>query len=173
MDINLPNHSGLEVLQTLRASGDTTPVLMVTARDSIDDKVTGLDLGADDYLTKPFELAELMARARALLRRGKTEISKILKIGALSFDQSARQVCIGEEALELPRREFALAEILIHRHGHVISKTQIMEHLYGAGADVDDAVIELYVHRLRKRLVGSGTEIKTVRGLGYSFRELP
>ncbi|MGI9402012.1 MAG: response regulator transcription factor [Rhizobiaceae bacterium] len=172
LDINLPGKSGLEILRSLRNAQNQTPVLLLTARDTINDKVDGLDLGADDYLTKPFELAELLARSRALLRRGGKEISKTTEIGKLVFDPNARQITMEGETVELPRREFALAEILINRKGHVISKSQIMEHLYGVGADVEESTIELYVHRLRKKLDRSGTEIKTVRGLGYCLREV-
>lgn len=172
LDVNLPGKSGLEILRSLRNAQNQTPVLLLTARDTINDKVDGLDLGADDYLTKPFELAELLAGSRALLRRASKEITAPTKIGNLEFDSTARQITISGEAMELPRREFALAEILIGRKGHVISKSQIMEHLYGVGADVEESTIELYIHRLRKKLEHSGTEIKTVRGLGYCFREV-
>ena len=172
LDVNLPGKSGLEILRNLRNAKDQTPVILLTARDTINDKVDGLDLGADDYLTKPFELAELLARSRALLRRASKEITAPVKIGRLVFDAAARQISIDDDVMELPRREFALAEILMNRKGHVISKTQIIEHLYGVGADVEESTIELYIHRLRKKLEQSGTEIKTVRGLGYCFREV-
>jgi len=171
LDINLAGQSGFEVLKTLRAANTDTPVLMVTARDGIDDKVSGLDLGADDYLTKPFELAELLARTRALLRRGNKTLSAVITIGKLVFDPNARTLATRGKVLDLPRREFALAELLINRKGHVISKNQILEHLYGAGTETEEGAVELYVHRLRKKLVGSGIEIKTMRGLGYCLRE--
>lgn len=172
LDINLPGCSGLEILSKLRKQKNQTPVLLLTARDTMHDKVDGLDLGADDYLTKPFDLIELKARARALLRRTDKQISEVLKFGELEFDADARQVRLQGQNLELPRREFALAEILMSRAGHVISKSQIIEHLYGAGAEVEDSAVELYVHRLRKKLGTDSAEIKTVRGLGYCFREL-
>ena len=171
LDINLPGQSGLEILRELRARRVPTPVLLLTARDAINDKITGLDLGADDYMTKPFDLAELKARARALLRRAEKAINDPVKVGGLTFDADARQISLNGEVLDLPRREYALAEILIGAKDRIISKGQILDHLYGTGAEIEDSTIELYVHRLRKRLVGSGTEIKTARGLGYCFRE--
>jgi len=172
LDINLPGASGLEVLASLRAAKIHTPVLILTASSTLTDKVDGLDLGADDYLTKPFDLAELKARARALLRRSDKSISDVRVFGNLEFDANARQIKVHGNLLDLPRREYALAEILITRNGHVISKQQIIEYLYGVGADVEDSTVELYIHRLRKKIAGTGTEIKTVRGLGYCFREV-
>ncbi len=171
LDINLPRKSGLDILKGLRSSGQQTPVLLLTARANTHDKVSGLDLGADDYLTKPFELSELKARARALLRRSEKQIDEVLIAGKLTFDAVARQILIDGVDLELPRREYALAEVLIRGRDRIISKAQIIDHLYGTGAEVDEATVELYIHRLRKRLKGSGTEIKTARGLGYCFRE--
>jgi len=171
LDVNLPHKSGLEILQGIRANGVQSPVLLLTARSDINDKVTGLDLGADDYLTKPFDLTELKARARALLRRGEKKIGDVVVVGGLEFDAEARQVRIDGKELNLPRREYALAEILILSKDRIISKNQILDHLYGAGAEIEEGTVELYVHRLRKRLSGSDTEIKTARGLGYCFRE--
>ncbi len=170
LDVNLPRKSGLEILQGIRANGLHSPVLLLTARAEINDKVAGLDLGADDYLTKPFDLTELKARARALLRRGEKKIGEVISLGDLQFDSDARQLRIEGEVLNLPRREYALAEILIRSKDRIISKHQIIDHLYGAGAEIEEGTVELYVHRLRKRLSGSGTEIKTARGLGYCFR---
>lgn len=171
LDINLPGESGLEILRDLRRRQIQTPILILTARDSVADKIDGLDLGADDYMTKPFDLTELQARARALLRRSDKNIANILQFGGVEFDVTAREIRIDGAAIELPRREFALAEILLNRPGHVISKQQIITHLYGAGADVEDSTVELYVHRLRKKFGTYGSHIKTVRGLGYCFRE--
>ncbi len=173
LDINLPGKSGLEVLKELRDAKRHTPVLLLTARDTLGDKVAGLDLGADDYLTKPFDLAELQARARALMRRTEKDIASVIACGDIEFDVNLRLMRLNGAVLDLPRREFALAEILLTRLDHVISKEQIIDHLYGAGAEVDDSAVELYVHRLRKRLAGSGVEIKTLRGLGYTLRETP
>ncbi|MEM8540892.1 MAG: response regulator transcription factor [Pseudomonadota bacterium] len=172
LDVNLPGRSGLEVLSDLRETATQTPIMMLTARDELGDKVEGLDRGADDYLTKPFELAELMARARALLRRAGKDIMPKIQLGKIEFDPAAKQILLGDELIDLPRREYALFEVLINSKGGVVSKAQILDHLYGTGADVEDSAVELYVHRLRKKLTNSGTEIKTVRGLGYCFRAL-
>ena len=170
LDINLPRKSGLEILQGIRTNGLQSPVLLLTARSDVTDKVAGLDLGADDYLTKPFDLTELKARARALLRRSEKKIGDVIEVGGLEFDPEARQVRVDGIDLNLPRREYALAEILIRSKDRIISKHQIIDHLYGAGAEIEEGTVELYVHRLRKRLSSSGTEIKTARGLGYCFR---
>lgn len=172
LDINLPTLSGLEVLAALRRSEDSTPVLLLTARATLDDKIAGLDNGADDYLTKPFELEELEARARALLRRSEKRLINRIQCGDLIFDRQSRQIMLGDVVLDLPRRELALAELLMQRIGHVFSKHQIIEHLYGTGADVEDGAAELYISRLRKKLSGAGVEIKTLRGLGYCLREI-
>ncbi|MEM7072943.1 MAG: response regulator transcription factor [Pseudomonadota bacterium] len=170
LDVNLPGMSGLEVLKELRMAGTQIPVIILTARGGTQDKITGLDIGADDYLAKPFELAELKARARALLRRGERQIASTIRIASLEFDPIARMLRVAGREIELPRREIALAEILIKSHGRIISKRQICDHVYGSGADIEDGTIELYVHRLRKKIAGSGAEIKTARGLGYCVR---
>ena len=172
LDVNLPGQSGLEILRSLRLRGNSTPVLILTARSTLTDKVDGLDLGADDYMLKPFDLAELKARARALLRRGDKGLRTVVKVGKLEFDSDARQLKIDGSLLELPRREYALAEILIQGKDRIISKNQILDHLYGMGTDTEENTVELYVHRLRKRIAGSGAEIKTARGLGYCFRQI-
>ena len=172
LDVNLPGKSGLEILKKLRAMKMQTPVLMLTARDALTDKINGLDLGADDYLTKPFELAELKARARALLRRSEKQFADLVVVGSIEFDPDARSMKVNGKLLDLPRREYALAEILILGKDRIISKSQIIDHLYGTRAEIENSTVELYVHRLRKRLLASGTEIKTARGLGYCFREL-
>ncbi len=172
LDVNLPGRSGLEILSDLREAATQTPIMMLTARDGLGDKVEGLDLGADDYLTKPFELAELLARARALLRRAGKDILPKLHLGKIEFDPTAKQISLDGDLVDLPRREYALFEILMNSRGGVVSKAQILDHLYGTGADVEDSTVELYVHRLRKKLTSSETEIKTVRGLGYCFRAI-
>ena len=171
LDINLPGNSGLEVLRELRRRNSQIPVLLLTARDAVSDKIDGLDSGADDYLTKPFDLAELMARARALLRRSDKQISETVQVGTLEFDPLSRLIRVSGQTIDLPRREYALAEILITAKDRIISKSQILEHLYGVGAEIEESTVELYIHRLRKRIAGSGAEIKTARGLGYCFRE--
>ncbi|MFK7858218.1 MAG: winged helix-turn-helix domain-containing protein [Granulosicoccus sp.] len=149
-----------------------TPVLILTARSTLTDKIDDLDLGADDYLAKPFDLAELKARVRALLRRGEKGLRMVISIGQLKFYPDARQLTVNGVVLELPRREYASAEILIQGKDRIISKNEILDHLYGMGTDSDESTVELYVHRLRKRIAGSGTEIKTARGLGYCFRQV-
>lgn len=172
LDINLPGKSGLQVLTSLRQNQVPTPVLLLTARADLSDKVSGLDLGADDYLEKPFDLPELKARARALLRRSEKQFKHVISVGRLMFDQDARHVTIDNEVLDLPRREFALLEILITNIDRIISKHQILDHLYGLGSEVDETTVELYVHRLRKRVDDSGVGIKTARGLGYCLRQI-
>lgn len=171
LDINLPKRTGLEVLTDLRRNENHTPVLLLTARGTLEDKVAGLDLGADDYMTKPFELDELQARARALLRRSGQSIAERLTVGAVELDLGSRQMRVAETAIDMPRREFALAELLFTRAEQVVSKREILEHLYGAGADVDDNAVEIYIHRLRKKLASEDIEIKTLRGLGYCLRQ--
>jgi len=169
LDINLPGQSGLEVLKKLRGRGDRTPVLLLTGRGATRDRVTGLDLGADDYLVKPFEMEELEARIRALLRRRTKETTELVKIGPLAFDRGARRVFRDGRAVDLPRRELAVLECLLDRRGQVVSKSVLADHVYGLGAEIEEKVIEIYISRLRKRLAGHNLQIKTVRGLGYYF----
>ena len=171
LDINLPAMSGLDVLKSLRQKNIQTPVLLLTARSSLTDKVSGLDLGADDYLQKPFDLDELKARARALLRRSEKEFRPEVKIGQLEFEPNTRQLKANGVLMDIPRRELALIEILIQNKGRVISKSQILDHLYGHGSDNDETAVEVYIHRLRKRIAGTGAEVKTARGLGYCLRQ--
>ncbi|WP_193142112.1 response regulator transcription factor [Meridianimarinicoccus sp. MJW13] len=167
LDINLPGRSGLEVLRGLRARGEGVPVILLTARTETSDRVAGLDLGADDYLVKPFEMDELEARIRALSRRRNLDYGARESIGGLEFDRTARQVMADSEVLEIPRRELATFECLLERRGRLVSKAHLTDHVYGVGADVDDRAIEPHVSRLRRRLAGRGVSIKTARGLGY------
>ncbi|WP_424989676.1 response regulator transcription factor [Fluviibacterium sp. S390] len=167
LDINLPGRSGLEVLRGLRARGEGVPVILLTARTETSDRVAGLDLGADDYLVKPFEMDELEARIRALSRRRNLDYGARESIGGLEFDRTARQVMADSEVLEIPRRELATFECLLERRGRLVSKAHLTDHVYGVGADVDDRAIEPHVSRLRRRLAGHGVSIKTARGLGY------
>jgi two-component system OmpR family response regulator len=166
LDIGLPGMSGLEVLRRLRSRRATMPVLMLTALDSLEDRVRGLDLGADDYLAKPFDLPELEARVRALLRRS-TQSTPYLEHGALRFDTVGRRVFYDKRPLELSPRELALLELLLMRAGRVVSKEQMVNHLYGWGDEVGDNAIEVNVYRLRKKLEPLGCAIRTVRGMGY------
>ncbi|MEH6403767.1 MAG: response regulator transcription factor [Sneathiella sp.] len=167
LDVNLPGMNGLQVLSEMRKRGSLTQVLILTARDKLEDRVAGLDLGADDYLTKPFDLRELEARVRALLRRNADNKSPEVKCGTLIFDTVARRVFISGKPLDLPKRELSLLEILLARAGQVVNKEQIADGLANFDDEITPNAIELYVSRLRKRLHAGGIVIKTVRGLGY------
>jgi two-component system OmpR family response regulator len=166
LDIGLPGLSGLDVLRRLRARKSTVPVLILTALDSLEDRVRGLDLGADDYLAKPFDLPELEARVRALLRRGSNS-TPFLEHGLLRFDTVGRRVFYEKRPVELSPRELAMLELLLMRAGRVVSKEQMVNHLYGWDDEVGDNAIEVNVYRLRKKLEPLGCEIRTVRGMGY------
>jgi len=167
LDLGLPRLSGLEVLGKLRARNSRLPVLILTAADSIEQRVKGLDLGADDYMAKPFSLSELEARVRALARRGVGGGAALLRHGRLVFDQTGRVAMVDNQTLELSAREISLLEILLTRSGRMVSKNQIVDHLCEWGEEVSSNAIEVYVHRLRKKLEPSGVKIATVRGLGY------
>ena len=170
LDVNLPGMSGIEVLRDMRKRGDMRPVLLLTAQSSLGDKVNGLDAGADDYLAKPFEMSELRARLRALLRRGGDAPIRTLALGDLRFDPAARQVISPDGPLELPRREIAMFEALLMAQNRTVSKQALLDKVYGTGADVDEQVVEVYVSRLRRRLRPFNIEIKMQRGLGYSMQ---
>jgi two-component system OmpR family response regulator len=167
LDLNLPGLSGLEVLQRLRDGGSQVPVLILTARDALDDRVAGLDAGADDYVTKPFELPELAARVRALARRRAGQAQTILECGPLSFDTVGRQIRVDGKRLALSVRELSVLEMLMARPGRVVTKQQIVNSLSAWDADFSENAVEVYVYRLRKRLDGTGAGIQTVRGFGY------
>lgn len=167
LDLGLPRMDGFEVLRRLRKRGSRTPVLILTARDGVESRVQGLDLGADDYLIKPFDLAELEARMRALIRRGQFGASAQLAFGRLTLDTAGRRAMLDGDPLELSARELGVLEILMLRAGRMVSKEQIMERLCNWDEEVGDNAIEVYVHRLRKKLESSGLRIRTIRGLGY------
>jgi len=167
LDLNLPRMDGLMVLRQLRAAKRSLPVIILTARDSVNDRVNGLDLGADDYLTKPFSLAELEARVRALLRRGQGGGGTLLTCGNLVFDSVGRRVSVNGEPVELSARELAVLETLLFRQGKVVSKDHLIESLCAWGEEVTPNAIEVYMHRLRKKLEAGCVVIRTVRGLGY------
>lgn len=167
LDLGLPRMDGLEVLRFLRARGSRTPVLILTARDRLEDRVAGLDMGADDYLAKPFELAELEARARALIRRGQGGTGRIIELGALRYDMKGRRVFIHDQPIELSARELGIFEVLALQAGRVVSKEQLIDHLFEGGEEATVGAIEVYMHRLRKKLEEAQVLIKTVRGMGY------
>ena len=167
LDLGLPKLDGKQVLSRLRQRKSTIPVLILTARDSLQDRITTLDMGADDYLTKPFDLPELAARIRALLRRRHGTINRLIKHGPLSFDTVDRQVLANGIPLDLSARELGVLEVLLVRLGRVVSKEKMAEYLYGWNEVVGDNAIEVCVHRLRKKLEPIGINIRTVRGLGY------
>ncbi len=167
LDLGLPNIDGQEVLRRLRGRNQHLPVLILTAADSIEQRVQGLDLGADDYMAKPFSLSELEARVRALTRRGSGSGAAILRHGRLAFDQVGRVVSIDSQMVDLSAREISLLEVLLARSGKMVSKNQLVDHLCEWGEEVSTNAIEVYVHRLRKKLEPGGVRILTVRGLGY------
>lgn len=167
LDLNLPSLDGLEVLSRLRSRNDNAQVLILTARDEVEDRVAGLDLGADDYLTKPFELAELEARVRALLRRRGGVSSPETRLAGLRFNSVARRAWIKDKAIDLPKRELGVLEILLNRAGQVVNKEQIADGLANFDDEISLNAIEIYISRLRKRLEPAGIHIRTVRGMGY------
>ena len=160
------------MLRRLRDRRLQTPVLILTARDTLEDRVNGLDLGADDYLTKPFDLPEFEARVRALIRRGHYNAGGSVTHGRLRFDTAARRLFHDDQPIELPARELALIELLLSRQGKVVSKEQMIDRLFGFGDDVSSNAIEVYVHRVRKKLEPLGVDIRTVRGMGYLLDKL-
>ena len=165
LDIALPDGSGLDLLRSWRSSGQSLPVLLLTARNTIRDRIGGLDLGADDYLGKPFDLDELAARVRAIARRGKGRAAPLLHSRNVTLDPAARTVARDGEAIALSRREFAVLHALMERPGHILSRAQIEERLYGWQEEIESNAVEVHVHKLRQKL---GRDlIETVRGTGY------
>jgi DNA-binding response OmpR family regulator len=169
LDLGLPDEDGLALLRRLRVSGDALPVLILTARGGIEERVRGLDAGADDYLVKPFANEELLARIRVLLRRPGSLLSDTLELGTLRLDTASRQVTIRDRAQSLSPREAAVLEILLRRSGRVVAKKLVEDHLFGLSEDVGSNAVEVYVHRLRKQLseANADVEIHTIRGIGY------
>ncbi len=168
LDLNLPgDKDGLSVLKGFRASNRDTPVLILTMRDSLDERVRGLDMGADDYMTKPFELVEFEARVRCLLRRKEGLLTNSIEYGPLTFNTVDRVVTLDDEPVDLTRRERSLLEILLSRAGRVVPKESILEHLCSFDDDMGSSAIDTYVHRLRKKIDHPQLGIRTVRGLGY------
>jgi two-component system OmpR family response regulator len=173
LDVMLPGQDGFETCAELREAGLWTPVLMLTARESIEDRVRGLDVGADDYLVKPFSFAELLARLRALARRGERPRPTVLKVGELRLDPATRQVWRGTDEIDLTAKEFTLLEAFMRRPGHVLSRDQLLEQAWDMGYDNRSNVIAVYVNYLREKIDRPfGTRsLETVRGAGYRLRE--
>ena len=172
LDLGLPKLNGLDVLKKLRARGSATPVLILTAADSVEQRVKGLDHGADDYMAKPFALAELEARVRALTRRGLGTASSLIKHGPLTFDASGRVCYLNDQMVELSARELSLLEVLLQRAGRLVSKDQLVERLCEWGDEVSNNAIEVYIHRLRKKIEQGPIRIATLRGLGYCLEKI-
>ncbi|MCQ4161534.1 response regulator transcription factor [Roseomonas sp. GC11] len=169
LDVMLPPPDGLRLLRHLREQGQATPVLMLTARSSVNDRVGALDLGADDYLVKPFDFLEMEARVRALLRRQGGSATNELRCGDITIDLAGRLVMLAGQPVELTRRELALLEILATRVGRVVDKGQIAERLFGLDSEAGSNAVEQYVARLRRKIAASRAEIRTLRGLGYQL----
>lgn len=167
LDLGIPKLDGFEVLRRLRRRNTAMPVLILSGRESPDEKVAGLDLGADDYLVKPFSLGEMQARVRALLRRGQGSGAPALAYGDLVFDTVGRTVTIAGATVPLSMHEAGVLEVLIRRFGRVVSKEQLVEQLYNFDREVSHNAIEVYVHRLRKKLTGAGVGVRTLYGRGY------
>jgi DNA-binding response OmpR family regulator len=169
----LPGRDGLQVLADLRRAGKTVPVLILTARDTVEDRVTGLDTGADDYLVKPFALEELIARLEAQLRRPGHLLESNLRIANLEFDTRNRQASIDDQPQLFSARETAVLELLMRSKGRVVSKKQVEDHIFGHSGEVASNAIEVYVHRLRKQLAehGARVQVHTIRGVGYLIAE--
>jgi two-component system, OmpR family, response regulator TctD len=167
LDLSLPRLDGLSVLRRLRARGSRMPVIVLTVRSQLEDRVHGLDSGADDYLAKPYAMSELEARIRALARRTQGNAVNPTQIGLLGFEPTSRQFRLGDKALELSPRERSVLELLVARVGQPVSKQLLSDRMVGLDDFVSVEAIEVYVHRLRKKLEGSGVEIRTLRGLGY------
>jgi len=171
LDLGLPGLTGFEVLKRLRSRQSKVPVLILTALDAVSDRVRGLDLGADDYLAKPFALTELEARVRALTRRGPAGASTLLQHGDLAYDQVNRVAELKGAPLDLSAREMGLLEILLQRAGRAVSKERLVEHMCEWGEEISTNAIEVYMHRLRRKLEGSDVKITTMRGLGYCLEK--
>ena len=174
LDLMLPRLSGIEVCRRLRADGRTVPVLMLTARSAVSERIEGLDAGADDYLVKPFSLGELQARLRALGRRGSGQQPDVIEAGELQLDVAGREVHVGDDLVELTGTEFALLEYLMRNQGAVLSRDQLRLEVWGDGFEPSSNVVDIYIHYVRRKLKAAGLQrdpIRTVRGLGYAFRK--
>jgi two-component system OmpR family response regulator len=173
LDVMLPDLDGFEVCRRLRSEGCWAPVLMLTARDSVPDRVGGLDAGADDYLTKPFAFSELLARLRALVRRGTGKRPAVVRAGDLALDPATRRVSRGDVSIELTTKEFALLEYLMRRPGEVLTRSRLIEHVWDFGYEGDSNVVDVYVRYLRQKIDRpfGRDSIETLRGTGYRLRD--
>ena len=169
LDINLPGRDGLEILQGMRRRNDPRPVILLTARSATEDRVVGLDAGADDYLIKPFEMDELAARIRALARRRDIAPRRSIEIGPLTLDIEAPQLLARDMPVDVPRRELTVLVALAEAGGAPVSKETLLDKTYGVGSETDDKVVEVYISRLRKRLSEFGVSIRVHRGIGYAL----
>ncbi len=169
LDINLPGKSGIEILTAMRKREDPRPVILLTARSSTEDRVDGLDAGADDYLAKPFAMEELAARVRALGRRKTAAPRRSVELGKLRLDLETLQLLDGDRMLDVPRRELTVLATLVQAQGRAVSKAFLLDQVYGTGSETDEKVIEVYVSRLRKRLKAHDITIRVNRGIGYTL----
>lgn len=170
LDIGIPGIDGFEVVRRLRARGSKLPVLLLTARDAVHDRVHGLEVGADDYLVKPFATAELVARVKALLRRSSSQTTE-LQLGGLSIDTFSKRARINGQAIELSAREWAVLEYLMHQASRVVSKQQIIDAILPWGEEMTLNAVEVYVSRIRLKIANAGVAIRTIRGFGYMLEE--
>jgi DNA-binding response OmpR family regulator len=173
LDVMLPGRDGLSVLKSLRREGLETPILLLTARNELDDRVEGLNLGADDYLAKPFFVDELIARLHALVRRISGDRQNFIEVGALKLDRISREVTYARQSVDLTKREFNLLEYLMRSPGRVFTRTQILEHVWGYDFDTNTNLVDVCIQRLRKKIgpMDDGGPIENVRGVGYRFRK--
>lgn len=171
LDVGLPKRNGLDVLRRMRAGGDHTPVVILTARAAVGERVAGLDAGADDYLAKPFALDELLARLRALARRAAGRATPVLKSGRITLDPAAHAVTVGDQSVALSAREFTLLQLLMENAGHVLPRERLEQALYGWNEEVESNAVEVHIHHLRRKL-GKET-ISTIRGAGYTVPKDP
>lgn len=171
LDLGLPKLSGIALLQSIRNTGDKTPIIILTARDSINDRIKGLDAGADDYITKPFDLNELGARVRALTRRAQGRAEPILHYANITIDTAAHSVLVDGVPVNFPRREFSLLQKLVESNGQVLSREQLTQSIYSWDEDVDSNALEVHIHNLRKKL--HANFIRTIRGVGYLVEKVP
>lgn len=175
LDRQLPDGDGIDLIPRLRGKGCSTPVIVLTARGELGDRIVGLDAGADDYLVKPFAVEELLARLRAVLRRPSSLASDTIRIGKLCFDLDSREASVDGRSLEMPRRERLLLEVLLRRHGRTVLRAMVEEAVYGFDDEIQSNTLDAHVSRLRRRLAeaGAGVEIHGIRGVGYLLRQAP